>query len=339
MTYRRATWRIAAVGPWRCWCRPVRRNRESGSSSRDRSRVDALHRYPDSLAVVGHSQATGENTTPYENGDTKTNTWASGTNPAVRSIYLRILAAHPQIKGHVTNAAQGGATIADIEQQARGVAASHPDLPLVQAIDNDLTCPATPADVRPTAEVSHHFSTPWKSASPSTQVFMVSQYGSPRTYVQSLTLAQRRDLAATMGPPGPCVFVDPDGNLVPKETRRLERIIVAYEHIQAKVCDAHRNCAHDHGAFSNAVERPGDYTDDLNHLSIQGHARAAALAWRALQHDGLVRPEKGDVTSASHRTAQASRSPRIASCVKTPDGRAQSRTAPGAAEERPQCGM
>lgn len=43
--------------------------------------------YPDSLAVVGHSQATGENTVPYEDGDTKTNTWVSGTNPAVRSVY------------------------------------------------------------------------------------------------------------------------------------------------------------------------------------------------------------------------------------------------------------
>ena len=264
-------------------------------------------RYPDSLAVVGHSQATGENTVPYENGDTKTNTWASGTNPAVRSIYLRILAAHPQIKGHVTNAAQGGATIADIEQQARDVAASHPDLLLVQAIDNDLTCPATPADVRAYGRGVASLLDTVASASPSTRVFIVSQYGSPLTYVQSLTIAERRDLAATMGPPGPCVFVDPNGNLVPKETRRLERIIVAYEHIQAKTCDRHRNCFHDHGAFSNAVERPGDYSDDLNHLSIQGEARAAALAWCALETDGLVpaRERRCDEREPQHCAGRA----------------------------------
>lgn len=102
---------------------------------------------PDSLAVVGHSGATGESTVPYENGDTKTNTWASGTNPAVRSVYQRLLVRNPQIGGHVTNAAQGGASISDIEQQAIEVAEAHPDLLLVQAIDGDLTCPATPADV------------------------------------------------------------------------------------------------------------------------------------------------------------------------------------------------
>lgn len=244
--------------------------------------------YPDSLAVVGHSQATGENTRPYENGDTKTNTWASGTNPAVRSIYERILAEHPQIAGHVTNAAQGGATIAVIEQQAKSVAATHPDLLLVQAIDNDLTCPATPADVRAYGRGVASLLDAVASWSPSTRVFLVSQYGSPRTYLESLTLTQRRQLAADMGPAGPCVFVDRDGTLVPKEARRLERIITAYERVQAQVCDAHARCDHDHGAFSEAIERPGDYTDDLNHLSIQGHARAAELAWRALQRDGLV---------------------------------------------------
>lgn len=42
------------------------------------------------------------------------------------------------------------------------------------------------------------------------------------------------------------------------------------------------------GALSEAVERPGDFTDDLNHLSIQGHACAAELAWTALQDAGLV---------------------------------------------------
>ena len=308
MTYRRATWCIAAVATLAllvsaCASGTGRAAHHPETVSRWMSGTG----YPDSLAVVGHSQATGENTTPYENGDTKTNTWASGTNPAVRSIYLRLLAAHPQIKRHVVNAAQGGATISDIEQQARGVAASHPDLLLVQAIDNDLTCPATPADVRAYGRGVASLLDTVESASSSTRVFMVSQYGSPRTYVQSLTLAQRRVLAATMGPPGPCVFVDPDGNLVPRETRRLERIIVAYEHIQAKVCDTHRNCAHDHGAFSNAVERPGDYTDDLNHLSIQGHARAATLAWRALQNDGLV-PTGGrrcDQREPPHRAGPA----------------------------------
>lgn len=243
---------------------------------------------PDSLAVVGHSGATGENTVPYENGDTKTNTWASGTNPAVRSVYQRLLVRNPQIAGQVTNAAQGGASISDIEQQAIEVAGAHPDLLLVQAIDGDLTCPATPADVRAYGRGVASLLESVAAVSPSTRVFMVTQYGSPETYVESLTPTQRRELGAVMGPAGPCVFVDPEGNLVTREVRRLERIIVAYERIQARVCDAHSNCDHDHSAFSRAVERPGDFTEDLNHLSIQGHARLAQLAWGSLRDTGLV---------------------------------------------------
>jgi hypothetical protein len=243
--------------------------------------------YPDSLAVVGHSQATGENTVPYENGDTKSNTWASGTNPAVNSVYLRILEEHPQIAGNVTNAAEPGAPIARIEQQAISVASTRPDLMLVQAIDGDLACPATPTDVRNYGEAVGSLLESVAAASPTTRVFFVTQYGSPRTYAESLTPDQRLTLGADMGS-GPCAFVDAEGELVPKEVSRLERIIRDYERIQAQVCDRYENCDHDAGAFSKVVEQAGDYTDDLSHLSIQGHARAAAVAWQALQDAGLV---------------------------------------------------
>jgi hypothetical protein len=243
--------------------------------------------YPDSLAVVGHSQATGENTVPYENGDTKSNTWASGTNPAVRSVYQRILDVHPPIAGQVTNAAQPGAPIAAIEEQAMSVAGSRPDLLLVQAIDGDLACPATQTDVRNYGAAVASLLDSVAKASPSTRVFFVSQYGSPRTFVESLSPEQRGALGADMGS-GPCAFLDADGELVPKEVNRLERIIRDYERIQAQVCDQHENCSHDAGAFSKVVDQPGDFTDDFSHLSIQGHASAAELAWHALQDAGLI---------------------------------------------------
>ena len=181
---------------------------------------------------------------PYENEDTKSNTWASGTNPAVRSVYQRILEGHPQIAGNVTNAAEPGAPIARIEQQAISVAsAHHPDLLLVQALDGDLVCPATQTDVRSygQAVASLRLESVGETL-PTTRVFIVTQYGSPRTYAESLTPAQRSALGADMGT-GPCAFLDAEGRLVPKE---------------------------------------------VSHLSIQGHARAAAVAWQALQDAGLV---------------------------------------------------
>lgn len=76
--------------------------------------------------------------------------------------------------------------------------------------------------------------------------------------------------------------------MVLEELDRLESIILAYEQQVAMVCEAQRNCEHDHGAFSDAVERRGDFSDDLNHLSITGHARVAELAWEALIDVDLI---------------------------------------------------
>jgi hypothetical protein len=246
--------------------------------------------FPGSLAVLGHSQATGENTEPYE-GDPKNNTWASGTNPEVESVYQRVLAHNPQTRDNVFNYAQPSASIWAIASQAEQAVAERPDLVLVQAIDADIMCPASRTDYQDFGDGVAAVLDTIASESPSTRVFFTTQYGSPDTYVESLTPAQRRELGSRMGGPGPCAFVGQEGRIVREEINRLEQIIVGYEQRMAEVCDARPNCDHDHGAFSNIVELSGDYTEDLDHLSIQGHARAAKVAYAALQDVGLI-PEK-----------------------------------------------
>ena len=53
--------------------------------------------YPSSIAVLGHSNATGEDSDPAQPHAVITaNSWATGTNPAVNSIYRRILAKTPR---------------------------------------------------------------------------------------------------------------------------------------------------------------------------------------------------------------------------------------------------
>jgi hypothetical protein len=48
-------------------------------------------KYPSSIPVLGHSGATGWNSDPERRySDATQNSWATGTNPAVNSIYLRI---------------------------------------------------------------------------------------------------------------------------------------------------------------------------------------------------------------------------------------------------------
>jgi len=64
--------------------------------------------YPDSIAVIGHSFATGEGVTGPRAFRLR-NSWVTGDTAAVQSLYSRILARNPAIRGNKFNLAVGGA--------------------------------------------------------------------------------------------------------------------------------------------------------------------------------------------------------------------------------------
>jgi hypothetical protein len=105
--------------------------------------------YPDALVVLGHSGSTGESSDPSRPGDeVRENSWATGTNPDVNSLYRRILAVDPQIKDHEIALSKGGATVDDLVNQAQQAVDQQLSRPLVviQIMDNDIVCPATTND-------------------------------------------------------------------------------------------------------------------------------------------------------------------------------------------------
>src|ERR1700747_2026646 len=71
------------------------------------------------IVALGHSALTGENSDPHHLGvPALRNSWATGTNPAVDSIYQRLAAANPAFHGHAVNEAFGGATASTLVLQA-----------------------------------------------------------------------------------------------------------------------------------------------------------------------------------------------------------------------------
>ena len=104
--------------------------------------------YPSSIAVLGHSGATGESSDPKKplHYEARENSWATGTNPAVKSLYLRLLAVNPTIEGHNFNLAQGGADVRQLYKQATVAVpklSPRPDLFVIQIMDNDIRCNGT----------------------------------------------------------------------------------------------------------------------------------------------------------------------------------------------------
>jgi hypothetical protein len=248
--------------------------------------------YPSSIAVLGHSGATGENSDPKQPGvEVRANSWATGTNPAVDSVYLRILAHNPAIANREVNLAEGGATVHRLVAQA-GEAVSLTPLPelfVIQIMDNDMVCPARATDYasfRSTFVVALGV---LAQGAPSSRMFVTSQFGSPGTFARSLSLADRRTFASDSGfGAGPCDFIDPAGRIVPKKVARLDQVIHGYEAQLKAGCQHFSQCTYDGGAFGNIIDRRRYVSSDLNHFSIVGHAHAAAVAWAAMQRAGVV---------------------------------------------------
>jgi hypothetical protein len=91
-----------------------------------------------------------------------------------------------------------------------------------------------------------------------------------------------------MGGSDPCDFWDLDGHLLPKNLERLEDIIVGYEKQAEAGCEQFALCEYDDGAFTSAIDQRAYLAGDLAHLSVEGHAAAAEIAWSALQQAHLV---------------------------------------------------
>ena len=238
--------------------------------------------YPSSIAVLGHSGSTGENSDPDQPGvEVRENSWATGNNPQVNSAYLRILEHNPAIEGHNLSYSEAGAGIDQVAAQADRLLANDPDtdLVLIQVMDTDLTCPL---DLPALGDFRAKLTATMRKlahGAPNSSVFVVSQFGSVPTYARSLTREER----ASQGGTGPCDFMTPTGDIAHKKVRRLERAIHAYEGALQAACEQVRQCTYDGGAFGRIVDRREYFSNDLNHLSIEGHAKAAAVAWDAMR--------------------------------------------------------
>jgi len=239
--------------------------------------------YPNSIVVLGHSGATGRNSDPQlPNRDVRENSWATGTNPAVNSVYLRILAANPAIKGHNFNLARDGARVLDLVDEAQFAVTikPKPELVLIQIMDNDIVCPAIAQDYAAFRATFVRALGVLAKGVPNARIFVVSQYGSPATYVEVI-----KDIPEARAPltgTGPCDLFDASGGINDEHVAVLDNVVHGYEEQLAAGCARFVHCRYDGGAFGRAVDAFEDLSSDWNHASIRGHAKAAAVAWSAI---------------------------------------------------------
>jgi hypothetical protein len=239
----------------------------------------------DAIAVVGHSGATGTMSDPANPmRDAVENSWATGDNPEVQSLYLRLLRTHPALEGHNYNGAVNGTTVSRLAEQFDTVLQSAevvPDVVLIQSIDNDMRCDGTDAtNYRPFADTLDEQLTAISARAPGAQFYFTSQWADVEAWTR-WAAHQEAQVLDNSGS-GPCDVFDATGRPRPAGIRSTQRIVDAYWARIERVCAAHEGCFTDGGAEQRFVPTDRDLSVDLNHLSIAGHAKYAAIAWQAL---------------------------------------------------------
>jgi hypothetical protein len=240
----------------------------------------------DSIAVIGHSGATGTLSDPANvQRDATENSWATGDNPAVQSIYTRLAATHPALKGHGYNAAVNGSRVDDLSaqiDQVLRIARIQPDLVLVQTIDNDMRCDGTDsANVRAFGTTLDQALSKIDRTMPGARVYLTSQWATVAVWTRWARHLPSQ-VADNQGT-GPCDVFDERGNPRQAGITSLQRVVDDYWAEVERVCGLHPGCATDGGAEQREfVPSDADVAIDHNHLSVAGHAKYAAIAWKAL---------------------------------------------------------
>ncbi len=242
----------------------------------------------DSIAVMGHSGATGTMSDPDDpSRDAHENSWATGENPTVRSIYFRLAQTHPAMQGHNYNVAVNGTAVDNLVPQLDTLlqqADPLPDVVIVQSIDNDMKCDGTDAEnYGPYGEALKNALTTIGQKIPGVDLFLVSQWGTVANW--TAYAAGNPSAVAENSGTGPCDVFTEDGTIRAAGVKSLQAIVDKYWTVVETACAAVLRCFTDGGAMQSMRINAQDVASDGNHLAIPGHAKMAAIAWKAFAQE------------------------------------------------------
>lgn len=243
----------------------------------------AIAIYPNSLAATGASATTAYNTCPTPGTNCPANSWATGTNALVNSIYLRILAVHPEIRESNYNDAVAGSKMARLQAQFAVAAEQRAELVTVDMGSNDI-CTDTEAEMTSVASFEASFDSALAALTasrPSTRIAVASIPNVHRLWriLHETEAAVRRWNANTI-----CqsMLANPTSTLRADAARRNRVLnhIVALNGALAAVCAEYTHCRYDGGAaFGYAFEAGEVSTNDYFHPSVAGQASFASVEW------------------------------------------------------------
>jgi lysophospholipase L1-like esterase len=208
--------------------------------------------------------------------------WATGSDPAVASHYRRLSARNPGVAGRAFNAAQVGATSANVPAQAAAVAARRPDYVTLLIGANDA-CAANLASMTSRsvfrARIDQALTTIY-SARPGTRMLVVSI---PNLY-RLWQVGHSNSTARLVWSAGFChtMLDNPLSTATADKTRRARVLaqVVMYNGELAAACRSHPGCRFDDNAVFNYPFAISDMSQfDYFHPNAKGQKILSAVTW------------------------------------------------------------
>ncbi len=240
--------------------------------------------WPTSIVVLGHSGATGWNSDPSKpQQDALENSWATGTNPDVDSIYLRALANSPALEGHNFNVARSGSDVSELPSQVRVALEQDPlpDLFIIQTVDNDIRCDGSDEDNIPVyGEKMDEVLASINAGAPEADIVVVGQWATEQNY-RDVTGTIPEIVAQNQGG-GICDAFDSSGQQLPDVMAAVQDIVDSYANELRDSCAAAEHCTFAGDEVRNMVIDITDLSSDYSHLSVIGQHKMAETLWEVV---------------------------------------------------------
>ncbi len=262
------------------------------SSVRLASGSPAITGYPNSIAATGDSITQAVNSAALlENPE---NSWATGTNASVNSVYSRILAQNPAISGNRFNDSVSGARMVDLNGQALNAVAQGAQLVTVLMGANDV-CTTSEAAMTPVATFRSQFELAMATLSAGLPDARIAVASVPDIYnlwaiLKDNFLAQLMwstfDICQSMlAHPLSTDQADVDRRAAVRQRN------IDFNTQLAEVCAQYVHCRFDDNAGFNLAFTPADVsTIDYFHPSVAGQTLAATVAWSIYDLTDSVAP-------------------------------------------------
>jgi lysophospholipase L1-like esterase len=241
--------------------------------------------HPDSMAATGDSMTRAFNACARPFTSCLANSWATGTNAAIDSIYNRILTANPAIAGNAFNYARGGAEVAELPGQVTNAIGARVEYVTILIGANDI-CGVNEAAMTPVADFQRDFQASIDLLRANLPAARISVASIPNVHYLWKIFHTDPTAIATWNSLGVCqsMLANPTSTARVDAARRnrvLDRI-VALNGVLQSVCTAYAQCRYDNGVgFGYRFLTSEVSTNDYFHANAAGQTSIARIEWGA----------------------------------------------------------